>query len=162
ISQDATNAGAQSTALPPIPALRARDYTFAPPINLPTLTTVVQQIPYGAQVTDALPPRAAARARDYTWTQALIPNLIGQDQFNAGSQLFDLAPQPAPLRLRDYTLAESFPLTLNGQDAMAVGAQRTELPPIAALRARDYSFVPPANLSCLTTVVQPIPYGQQS
>ena len=161
IGQDAMLVGDQHTALPPIGPLRARDYSFTPPINLSTLTTVVQFIPDGKQLTDALPPRAAPRARDYTWVQELLPTLLNQDQTNAGKQSFDLAPQPAPLRARDYTFTASFPLTLIGQDAMLVGEQRYELAPIAPLRMRDYSFVPPANLSVLTTVIQPIPPGQQ-
>ncbi len=162
ISQDQMATGAQSTSLPPVGPQRARDYTFAPPINLPTLTTVVQQIPYGAQLTDSLPPRAAPRLRDYTWSQDLIPDLIGQDAVNPGQQSFVLAPSPTPLRLRDYSITAAFPLELISQDALVVGRQSFDLAPIAALRARDYSFTPPVNLACLTTVVQPIPYGQQS
>lgn len=160
--QDAMVAGEQSTALPPIGPLRARDYTFAPPINLCCLTTVVQQIPYGQQVTDSLPARGPARARDYSWSQRLIPDLVGQDAVNAGKQSFDLVPSPAPLRARDYSITKAFPLTLISQDAMNAGEQSFGLPPIAALRARDYSFVPPVNLACLTTVVQQIPTGLQS
>jgi hypothetical protein len=162
IGRDAMLAGAQSTALPPVGPQRARDYTFAPPVNLPTLTTVVQQIPYGAQLTDSLPPRAAPRLRDYTWSQDLIPDLIGQDQLNAGQQSFALAPSPAPFRARDYSITAAFPLELISQDALNVGHQFFDLPPIAPLRSRDYSFTPPVNLVCLTTVQQPIPPGQQS
>jgi hypothetical protein len=162
VGADAMVSGRQSCDLPPIGQLRARDYSWVPPLNLCCLTTVVQQIPYGQQLTDSLPARAAARARDYTHTADLIPNLIGQDALNAGAQSFALAPSPSPLRARDYSIVAAFPLVLIGQDAVAAGKQSFDLPPIAALRARDYSFVPPINLSCLTTVVQQIPAGQQS
>jgi len=161
LGQDAMAAGEQSTALPPVGPLRARDYTFASPINL-CLATIVQPIPYGAQSTDSLPARAATRARDYTWTQELIPVLVGQDAVTAGQQRFDLAPSPAAPRARDYTWADPTEFWLFGTDAMVVGKQWTDLAPITALRSRDYSFVPPINLCCLTTVVQALPAGQQS
>jgi len=156
---DAVNAGQQRWELPPRAAARSVDYTFVDPSENWLFGT--DALNAGKQSFD-LPPLAAARARDYSITDTLIPDLVGQDAMVVGAQSFALAPQPAPLRARDYSLAESFPLTLISQDSLTVGEQRTELPPIVALRARDYSFVPPINLCCLTTVVQALPAGQQS
>jgi hypothetical protein len=140
IGQDAVTAGEQLTALPPAAPLRARDYTFAPPINLCTLTTVVQQIPDGHQLTDSLPPRAAARARDYTFTNTYTLSLIGQDALPTGEQRLELPPRSAP---RATTLSDSghnLTLGISG-DVLPAGTQSTSLPPKRAPRAVDYSHL---------------------
>ncbi len=143
VGQDAMLVGAQSTALPPIAALRARDYSFTPPINLPTLTTVVQPLPAGQQLTDSLPPRAVARARDYSIAESFPLTLISQDAFNAGAQSFALPPIAA-LRSRDYSFVPPVNLCCLTTVAQQIppGQQTTDsLPPKAAARARDYTHL---------------------
>jgi hypothetical protein len=151
-----------STRLPPYGYRRLRDYTWDSSSQPYYLAGEVA--PMGEQVF-ALPPAYSARprSRDYTWEwNALVPNLIGQDEMAAGSQSAEMPPAyTTPKRLADYSWeANGPPLYLTGEVA-PVGEQSYALPPIGRERESATLYDPGTNfLVGLTSAV--VPPGAQS
>lgn len=134
--------GQQSVDLTPKAPSRAKDYTFALPVQLQLLGR--DAMAPGVQSTDL--PRGPLRARDYIWLQSLPKHLIGQDSTNPGDQFTDLPPR-GPARLRDYSIAHGFTAGTRPQEKIPPGSQLLELSPRTSPRAQDYTLVVSRSLA---------------